>query len=392
VAVVGTIPLLDPLTVLLEADGTASVVLEDLLSAAAGAMDAELIGLTWPIGSEPLLDLQVGPDGAIPTHLCRSLPPLVEPSDTVTFADGTPVQVVPVRPPHRPAGWLWVQGAADCGSLLRLVAAVLSRSTPLLDRLDDLAPHLNRARLFGRLQDAAVVCGRVAHDFDNVLTGILGFSELADPLVPADSLARGYLGEVMQVAQQGVRITQQLHKFSRGVRPRTRPSAPAVALAAEIERTQVGLAPEQRLRVRVAPDLPAVALDEDVVRQAVGPVLDNGREALPTAGGDLEVTAEARPLTASEVADFQGQVRPGPCVLITVADSGPGLAPEVRRKVLSEPFFTTKPRHRGLGLAVACLLLQTHGGGLAIDDRPGGGTRVRLALPIALPNQPPPTP
>ena len=80
-----------------------------------------------------------------------------------------------------------------------------------------------------------------------------------------------------------------------------------------------------------------------------------------------------------------GRVGVGGYLQITVSDTGPGIKPEVRRRLFVEPFFTTKVRHRGLGLAIAYRVLCSHRGGILLESvpPPGTGTQVRVVLPLA---------
>ena len=86
----------------------------------------------------------------------------------------------------------------------------------------------------------------------------------------------------------------------------------------------------------------------------------------------------------TEAKSFLGQVNPGTYVEIAVTDSGPGFTPLARSKVFVEPFYTTKIRHRGLGLAIVYRTLIAHRGGIRIDAAtPGPGTIARVVIPIA---------
>ncbi len=78
-----------------------------------------------------------------------------------------------------------------------------------------------------------------------------------------------------------------------------------------------------------------------------------------------------------------GDVRPGDTSEITVADTGSGLTPEAQRQLFLEPFFSTKPRKRGFGLAIAYGILTAHRGGLELLPRPESGTIARVVLPVS---------
>jgi signal transduction histidine kinase len=99
------------------------------------------------------------------------------------------------------------------------------------------------------------------------------------------------------------------------------------------------------------------------------------------------VSVAARPVELSEAdaREFLGKAATGAHLEVTVTDNGPGIKPEVRRRLFAEPFFTTKVRHRGLGLAVCYRILCAHRGGIRLSPAaaPGTGTQVRVALPLA---------
>ena len=240
------------------------------------------------------------------------------------------------------------------------------------------------------MQDAGVISGRVAHAFDNVLTGILGFAELTLTQTEPRSSVRGFIEEVLRAAQNGVELTQQLHLFSRCAIPTAGPTTLAYAIEEEDARQRGLLESTVSFTVRIDPDLPPVAIDGGLLRQVLGQLLDNAREAL-TGPGTITLTARRAVLGPNAVAGLWGQPQPGPCVEVAVTDSGPGLSADTRRRLLHEPFFTTKPRHRGLGLPVVYRILEAHRGCFRIESEPGQGTTVRLFLPLAADGTSPPT-
>jgi two-component system sensor histidine kinase HydH len=120
-----------------------------------------------------------------------------------------------------------------------------------------------------------------------------------------------------------------------------------------------------RVRRQEPIDLPAVNADPDLVCQVLLGLLANAVAAVPPGG---EVGLEAR--------------RADGAVELAVADSGPGVAPELRERIF-EPFFTTRPRGTGLGLAVARQIVEAHGGKIDVRERAGGGARFVIRLPAA---------
>jgi len=111
-------------------------------------------------------------------------------------------------------------------------------------------------------------------------------------------------------------------------------------------------------------------------------LLDNACEAISGAGV-IDVSARRVQVNAWQAGKLFGDVQPGPHLEIRVADNGSGLTPEAQRQLFAEPFFSTKPRKRGLGLAMAYGILSAHRSGLELLPRPEGGTIARLVVPTA---------
>lgn len=245
---------------------------------------------------------------------------------------------------------------------------------------DEISPQ----RLRQRLGDAAILANQVAHDFGNVFTSILGFAELALTQLPAQSPSHRHLTEVYQSAQEGFHLIQRLQALGRHAP--SRPQASDLAsLSDQVEsylHTRNGTA-RLAIHVDLPQDLPRVALDGEALRQLLNQLLDNAREAI-TGAGQVAVTARVVTLTDDDCRGLLGAPAPGLCVALTVHDTGRGLSDDVRRGLASEAFFSTKPRRRGLGLAVVCGILQAYRGGFQLESQPGMGTSAHVYLPVAL--------
>jgi signal transduction histidine kinase len=294
--------------------------------------------------------------------------------------------MIPPVGPGSKAQLLWLERGNDRAwnpaeeSGLVLAARVLApffQTEPTGNRV---FPGLDQVRLQERLQDAGTISARVAHAFDNLLTGILGFAELTLSQTEASSPNRSFLDEVVRAAQQGVQLTQQLHFFSRCAVPTVGPATLAYVIGEEEARLRGAIPTGTRLTVDVPADLPSVAMDAELLRQIIGHLADNAREAMTS--GTLSITARRATLEPPAMADLLGQPVPGPCVEVIVTDSGPEISADVRRRLFQEPFFSTKPRHRGLGLAIVYRVLQAHRGCFRLVTGPKG-TSVHLFLPLA---------
>jgi two-component system NtrC family sensor kinase len=119
------------------------------------------------------------------------------------------------------------------------------------------------------------------------------------------------------------------------------------------------------VELAVAPTLPPALFDEAQLRQALLNLLRNAREAMP-GGGSIDVTVAAE----------------GMSVIVDVDDRGGGVPEAIRARVF-DPFFSTKGEGTGLGLAITRHIVESHGGSVTCQPREGGGTRFRIALPIA---------
>lgn len=226
-----------------------------------------------------------------------------------------------------------------------------------------------------RMEAAARVVHRLSHDFGNILTGILGFSELAlTQQAGPDSAMQLYLTEIHRGAQSGAQYTDQLRLFARRQTTSKRSCRLADVLG-ELRGENV------QYKLHLPADLPAVAVEPEALRQVLTIVLDNAREAI-AGPGVIEISARTVPMDAKEAGELFGDVRPGTHVEIRIADNGSGLTPEAQRLLFAEPFFSTKSRKRGFGLAMAYGILTGHRGGLELLRRPEGGTIARLIVPV----------
>ena len=350
-------------------------------------------GFVWPAEGGPAV-VKVAPagfvsDAVLPPELPEVLRK-VRAGDATAFAPTAHTAgrvYAPVAFAGRAAGFLWAERAggqtwtdAD-HAYVALTAKTLERS-PAAAAL--VGPTIDPDRLAQRLADAAVVAGRMAHDFDNLLTGVIGFSDLAAPLLPVGSQQQGFVAEIAKAGQRGIAFTQQLHALSRAGLARPTPGSVVATLGREETRLRALMHHSLRFEKDVPAGLPAVAVEAGQLQAALGHLLENAVEACPQ-GGHVRVTARTIELTAADARAYLGKVEPGPHVLVTVADTGPGIKPEVRRRLFAEPFFTTKVRHRGLGLAVAFRILSAHRGGVSLDPAPppGSGTVARVVLPLA---------
>jgi signal transduction histidine kinase len=371
---------------------TDAAAFDALLLGWARACGWKACGFAWPGEAEPVVRTvlsSVPVDAPAPPEVPDALRRLKQGEPTAFYSlPNTAGRVfAPVQPSGRSPGVLWAEKVAGQPwaeaerACLVLAARTVERSPALAAMI---GPVIDPERLSQRLADAAVIAGRLAHDFDNLLQGIIGFSDLTLPLVPPGSQAASFVAEIGKVGQRGIHFTQQLHHLSRSGQTKPTPGSVSLAVAKEEGR----LRPVMPLGVRVEkdfpPNLPPVAVEAGPLQVVLGHLLENAVEACPQ-GGVVRVSARTVELTEADARGYLGRAAAGPYLQIAVSDTGPGIKPEVRRRLFVEPFFTTKVRHRGLGLAVAYRVLCSHRGGIQLDPvpPPGTGTMAKVVLPLA---------
>jgi signal transduction histidine kinase len=236
-----------------------------------------------------------------------------------------------------------------------------------------------------RLEEAAEVIRWLAHDFGNVLMGVQGFAELCLRQVSSGSAEHGYVKEIQSAAGRGGELIRRLRLFCRTSAPHG--VTGCFQSACEEEVSKLRARRKQLVEVEVRPSRHrAMAIHRDDFGAALAELLTNASEA---SGADACITVAARDCepSAEESRLFVGAVKPGPAVEVSVTDNGRGLTAEIRAGLYTKPFFSTKPRHSGMGLPIVFGLLRACGGGFRLEAAEERGTVARLVLPAAVVRQ-----
>jgi signal transduction histidine kinase len=236
-----------------------------------------------------------------------------------------------------------------------------------------------------RLEHSAQVTSKLSHDFGNLLTGIMGFTELSLMSLPADSPVRKHLNEVLGQAIEGGRWIHKLHRFCR--RTQVSPEASTsllTVLAAESNRLSKAHGAGLKFDATLAVGLPEIKIDPESLQAVLSELLGNSAEAMHGTG-TIRVSARVVELAEPEAHRLLGGASPGPHVEIVIQDTGPGLCDEARVKLFRDMYYSSKFHKRGLGLLVVHGLMMTHRGGFHWEQLPGEGLRTRIFLPVATP-------
>lgn len=242
-----------------------------------------------------------------------------------------------------------------------------------------------------KVQAVGQLASGVAHDFNNIVTAILGYADflMEEPSLPEH--ARTFVGEIQQAGERGTGLTRQLLAFSR--KQALQPKVVSLnALVAEMNTMLHRLVGEHiAVRTHLDPELGSAKVDPGQMQQVVMNLAVNARDAMPDGG---KLTIETSNMTLDEAyARNHPDVVPGEYVVVAVTDTGTGMPPEIRAR-LFEPFFTTKEEGKGtgLGLATSHGIVRQSGGHIAVYSEVGIGTTFRVFIPRTSEPLPAPVP
>ena len=226
--------------------------------------------------------------------------------------------------------------------------------------------------------------GGIAHDFNNLLAAVLGGLSIIEKRLPLEEDHRKILGMARHAAEQGSELVRRLLAFAR--RQQLRPDRIEIDHLAKsvsdlVAHTLGGLV---EVEWQVGEDPGSAFADEAQLELALMNLIINARDAMPE-GGTITVASENRTVAPDHA---EGDLAPGDYVVLSVSDTGHGIAPDMIEQVM-EPFFTTKEigKGTGLGLSMVYGFAKQSGGAIRIESGVGKGTRVEIWLPRAEPSQ-----
>ncbi|NOZ07224.1 MAG: PAS domain S-box protein [Chloroflexi bacterium] len=256
--------------------------------------------------------------------------------------------------------------------------------------------HSEVQQLEGRLRQAqkmeavGTLAGGVAHDFNNILTGVIGYVELSMMKLPLSHPVRENLQKVKALGERAATLTRQLLAFSRQQVLAVRPldlNVVVTELTSFLERV---ISEDVALRVLPGQNLWTVQADRSALEQVLMNLCVNARDAMPEGGELLIETANI--VLDEEYRRAHPWARPGRYVMIEVSDTGVGMDKETIEHIF-EPFFTTKEvgKGTGLGLAMVYGLVKQHEGLIHVYSEMGEGTTFKIYLPALSEKTPPDT-
>jgi two-component system cell cycle sensor histidine kinase/response regulator CckA len=277
---------------------------------------------------------------------------------------------------------IWLEGTfvrISSGEDAGLLQAIL-RDTSESRRLNERMQRAQKRETLGQM------AGGIAHDLNNILTGIMGSAILAERAGDHGSLVMEALADIQVAAQRAGELSASMLAYA-GEGESKRVTIDVAELTSEMKALLAsGVARELELRVTTPSDVIPVLADEVQLRQVVMNLITNAADATRAQGGTIKVEAgvqdrgdsplEGSPLFGTPPVDER-------VAFVRVSDGGAGMSPEVLNQIF-DPFFSTKAKGRGLGLAAALGILERHGGCVRVASELGQGTVMEIELPLSV--------
>jgi two-component system, cell cycle sensor histidine kinase and response regulator CckA len=238
-----------------------------------------------------------------------------------------------------------------------------------------------------RMESVATVVGGIAHEFNNTLNNVLGFTNLIRKYIQDEAKILKYCTVIEQSVNRGADLGHRLLAFSKETKRESLPIDLAAIIGEVVERMQNSLGTGMEVACRIDPKLMKVTGDRKELSQAIANVLQNAKEAIaqqndPARPGALLVAADNGHVSEALASKLMLPAD-SPCIIVRISDNGVGIPEAIRDKIF-DPFFTTKERKggAGLGLALVYSTVRSHRGSILVESEEGKGSTFQIYLPV----------
>ena len=233
-----------------------------------------------------------------------------------------------------------------------------------------------------KMEAVGQLAGGVAHDFNNLMTGILCHTDLLKLSAESPVEVRAAATHIEGAARRAARLTEQLLGFARGGKQQNVPVDVNAAIRTAVDLLRGTLDCRLHVVTRLTDGPVYIQGDPVQIEQVVINLAMNARDAMPN-GGRMTLATERVDLDAAACV-ARPDAKPGRYVALIVSDTGRGIPEDLRRRIF-EPFFTTKPRGKGVGMGLAMVygIARNHGGWAEVESEEGRGATFRILLPQA---------
>ncbi len=233
-----------------------------------------------------------------------------------------------------------------------------------------------------KLEAIGVLAGGVAHDFNNILSAIVGFTDLSLDDVAKGTILHSNLQEVRKASRRARDLIKQILAFSRQSTEERKPLEIAPIAKEVIKLLRASLPSTIEIRSNIRTDLGVILADPTEIHQVLMNLCTNAGQAMQEEGGTLELNL-ARMTATSAFAASHPDLNAGSYLRLTVRDTGCGMRADIVQRIF-DPYFTTKEKGHGtgLGLAVVHGIVKDLGGEIRVESEPGKGTSFEVYLPV----------
>ena len=230
-----------------------------------------------------------------------------------------------------------------------------------------------------RMESIGTLAGGIAHDLNNVLSPILMAIDMLQ-MKATDESSKKWLDVLRTNAERGGNMVRQVLSFARGVEGERVNLQPKHLIKEIVKILRETLPKSIEINFQIPNDLWIISADATQMHQVLMNLCVNARDAMPE-GGSITIKAE-NTLVDQNYARMHLEAKPGRFVMVSVADTGPGMSPEIQSRIF-EPFFTTKEMTKGtgLGLSTALTIVKSHGGFINVYSELHKGSQFTLYLP-----------
>lgn len=235
-----------------------------------------------------------------------------------------------------------------------------------------------------KMESLGVMAGAVAHHFNNLLSVILGHTEMVLSELPSGSPQQHSMKEIFKAGMRAREIIQQILIYRGQMPMKPGPVNLSILIREMTPMLEVSVSRSVRLEFDLADGLPTVILDTDQFRQLVVSILTNASESLGETGGTISLSTGKKTANREYLAEpyLDEDLEAGEYVTLTVTDTGHGMDSDTRSRIF-DPFFTTKVMGRGLGLSAVLGIVRKHRGAIKVESEADEGTRVEVLFPVA---------
>ena len=293
---------------------------------------------------------------------------------------------IDLRMKVKSGGWKWVSTRGKAtdkdpeGRTLRMVGTLtdISERKQAEDERKKMQAQLQQAQ---KMETIGTLAGGIAHDFNNILAVILGYAEMVRESLPAGSMVANDIDQVVKASHRAKELVKQILAFSRQDETERIPLQPSFIIKEASKMLRSSLPVTIDIRMDIDPDSGLVMADPTQIHQILMNLCTNAYHAMEETGGELCISLKRENPSLEDFAN-ERHLQTGDFLRLSIADTGSGIAPEIRERIF-EPYFTTKEVGKGTGMGLSIIhgIVKSYGGLVSCHSQPGQGTVFHVYLP-----------